>query len=560
MIAIKDKGRCCGCGACAQACPKNCIAMKEDREGFLYPVVDASQCCKCGKCDKVCPIIAADGKAPALPTTFPQPLAIGGKHRDEAIRQASSSGGAFSLFASRIFALGGVVYGAAMKGNRAGHVCAHGEEELSALRGSKYVQSDIGETYNEVKGYLQEDRPVLFSGTPCQTAGLMTFLGKSYDNLYLVDFICHGVPSPKVFAQYLASVEKKADSKVVSFSFREKDKGWQQSGLQMGTRAKLANGTEIRRFPALRDTYMNGFLEDIYLRPSCYQCRFKEIPKWSADITIADFWGIDKVLPNLNDGKGTSLLLIHNAQGKRLFDAVREGFECEECDWKAATAKNPTLVKSAVIPDQREAFFDDLEANGYDAVAKKYLSTPRTFVNKLSRIVEAKTEQVIKKVIVTAAKVIHIEPTQALQDRWTQFFKFCMVGVSNVAVSYSVNVATLFLINLIRPGLKWDYAIANAVAFLVAVYWSFFWNSRKVFHFRAKDKVSRRRALLRSYICYAFTGLVLNNVLSTIWIRGLGISKYVSPLINLVFTIPLNYLTNKKWAFSAKLDRKESIR
>ena len=552
MITINEKGRCCGCGACAQACPSRCIALTEDGEGFLYPVVDASRCCNCGRCEQVCPILNADNGTLHMDGTFDEPRAVGGRHRDEAIRRASSSGGAFSLLANRILAMGGVVYGAAMKDNRVQHICVDSEAGLQALRGSKYVQSDTGNAYGEIRKHLREGRPVLFTGTPCQTAGLVSFLGKPCENLYLIDFICHGTPSPKVFAQYLESIEKKEGSKVVSFSFREKDKGWHESGLQMGTRVRLANGKEIRRFPALRDSYMNGFLEDIYLRPSCYECRFKVIPKQSADITIADFWGIDKVMPQLNDGKGTSLLLIHNAHGMALFDQVKDGFEYETCDWKAATVKNPTLIRSAVEPDLRSTFFDDLEANGYDKTARKYMSTARTFVRKSSRMIGAKLEGTIRKGVAASARLFHIEPTQALQDKLTQFIKFCMVGVTNVAVSYSVNVITLLLLDLIAPGFKYDYIVANTVAFLVAVYWSFYWNSRKVFHFTPKDRKLRRKALLRSYICYGFTGILLNNVLSTIWIKGLGISKYVAPLINLLFTIPINYLTNKKWAFAVK--------
>jgi coenzyme F420-reducing hydrogenase beta subunit/putative flippase GtrA len=552
MIAINDKGRCCGCGACAQACPTHCIEMRQDQEGFLYPMADATRCVDCGKCEQVCPIIRADSPLPDPGTAFEQPLAIGGRHRDEAIRQASSSGGAFSLFADRVFAMGGVVYGAAMRDGRVVHVCATNAAELAALRGSKYVQSVIGDAYSEIEGHLKAGRPVLFTGTPCQTAGLASFLGKPWDNLYLVDFICHGTPSPKIFAEYLASIEAREGSKVVSFSFREKDKGWHESGLQMGTRAKLANGKEIRKYPALRDSYMNGFLEDIYLRPSCYQCRFKVIPKHTADITIADFWGVNRVLPQLNDGRGTSLLLIHNERGKALFDAVSEAFEYQECDWKAATVKNPTLIRPASVPDKRETFFGELEARGYDYVARKYLSTPRTVVSKGSRIIGGKLEKLIQFGVGVTMKVLPVEKTQATRDRLTQFYKFCMVGVSNVAFSYTVNVVSLLLINLVKPGLKYDYIIANTIAFLLSVYWSFFWNSRKVFHLKTRTKAERWKALLRSYLCYGFTGILLNNLLSTLWIEVLGISKYLSPLLNLVFTIPLNYLTNKKWAFAVK--------
>jgi putative flippase GtrA len=238
-----------------------------------------------------------------------------------------------------------------------------------------------------------------------------------------------------------------------------------------------------------------------------------------------------------------------------LFDAVRDGFEYETCDWRAAMAKNPTLVRSATQPPQREAFFEDLEANGYDWLARRYLSTPKTVVRKASRIIGGKLDGLVRGGVGAGMKLFHIKPTETMQDKLTQFVKFCMVGVTNVIVSYSVNVLTLLLVNRIWPGLKYDYVIANTVAFLVAVYWSFYWNSRKVFHFTTKDKALRRRALFRSYLCYGFTGIILNNALSTLWIKGLGISKFISPLLNLLFTIPINYLTNKKWAFATKKDR-----
>lgn len=550
MIKIVDKALCCGCGACAQACPTGCVAMRQDSEGFLYPSVDAERCIACGRCEAVCPILNADRRTPLTKAGREAPAALGGWIRDGAVREASSSGGAFTLFANEILRRGGVVFGAVLEGRAVRHAAARCERELSGMRGSKYVQSAIGDTYRQVKAALAEGRPVLFTGTPCQTAGLTAYLGKRDENLYLVDFICHGVPSPKVFSAYLDSIEHSEGSRITAFSFREKDKGWHASGMQMGTRVKLENGREIRRYPAVRDSYMNGFLEDIYLRPSCYECRFKTIPKWGADITIADFWGINGVLPELNDGRGTSLVLIHGEHGMGLFDAVRNAFNFRECDWRMATVKNPTLLHSAKRQEQRERFFEDFEAHGYDYAARRYMSTGKTAVRKISRMLGHKLESTLDGAVAAAARVLHIRLTDDMRARVLQFFKFCMVGVTNVAVSYLVNIATLFLLGALWPGLKYDYMIANTTAFLVAVYWSFFWNSRKVFHFSTRDKALRRKALLKSYMCYGFSGIIVNNVLSTIWINVLGISKLVAPLLNLLVTIPLNYFTNKKWAFA----------
>ena len=393
MITTNDKTLCCGCGACAQACPTGCIAMKEDEEGFLYPSIDREKCVNCGKCEEVCPILQVDRKKENKEGLFEEPFAVGGWHRDQNVRNASSSGGAFSLFANEILKQGGVVFGAAMNGCVVEHTSAVNEEELAKQRGSKYVQSRIGTAYQQVKKYLEEGRKVLFSGTPCQTAGLVSFLGRKHENLWLVDFICHGVPSPKVFAQYLESLEKKKGSKVTAFSFREKDKGWKPSGLQLGTKITFADGTVLRKYPAFRDTYMNGFLEDLILRPSCYECRFKEVPKWGADFTIADFWGVNQAKPELNDGRGTSLVLINTEQGRKLFKAVKENFHGKKCDWKTATKKNPTLVRPARRPALRDRIFGELEELGYAKVARKRMSTGKTVMHKSFRILKGKVKK-----------------------------------------------------------------------------------------------------------------------------------------------------------------------
>lgn len=549
MIRIDDKARCCGCGGCAQSCPVGCIAMSADGEGFLYPAVDESACVNCGRCEAVCPVLNAEGGAARREGLFDRPRAVGGWNRDEEIRQASSSGGAFTLMAGEILRRGGVVYGAVMNGQRVAHAAAETKAELAAMRGSKYVQSDVGDCYRQAKAQLKAGRPVLFSGTPCQTAGLMDYLGKPYENLYLVDFICHGVPSPRVFAEYLASLERKGGSKIVAFTFRGKEKGWYSKGsrLQMGPQAAFEDGSELHVYPALKDSYINGFLEDLTLRPSCYECRFKGVPRRAADITLADFWGVDEALPEMNDGKGTSLLLIHGQRGMALFDAIKGGLEYRECDWERAAAKNPSLVRSSKRPALRDSLFDELEADGYDKVARRHLSAFRTIARRLAGAAGGILNRVIGAVASVGAKLLGKE---SQREKIEQFIRFCMVGATNVVVAYSTNVATLFLLGAVAPGFKWDYVVANIVAFLVSVYWSFYWNSRKVFHFDTKDKGARRRALLRTYLCYGFTGILLNNLLATLWIRGLGVSKLISPLMNLAITIPINYLTNKKWAFA----------
>ena len=553
MSNISDcRETCCGCGACAQVCPVNCISMESDAEGFLYPAVDENACISCGRCRTVCPVLRTNWENESGVTVFQEPEAYGGYIKDPDILADSSSGGAFTLFAEKIINEGGVVYGAAFdKDNTVSHTAVCDTGELTRLRGSKYVQSDLKRVYTEIRDCLKSGKKVLFVGTPCQTAGLKAFVGDSGNNLYLVDFICHGVPSPGVLKAYIDSLESKEGSRVIGFRFRMKDKGWNSSGLQLGTQISFENGTVIRNYPALKDTYMNGFLEDIVLRRSCYNCSFKTIPKYTADITIADFWGVSKALPSIKNIKGTSLVLIHNDKGRELFDCVKENMEYSRCpDWNDSVKKNQTLLKSANYRTERDDFFHLMHTKGYDYAAKKYFSFGRTFRNKAGRIIWGKFEQVVLAVLKKVFSALKIEFTPKKQESFLQFFKFCLIGVSNACVSYLVNILTLKIISLVAGNVPFDYVIGNIVAFIVAVYWSYCWNSRKVFNIDRSDARFRRKVLIRTYASYAFSGLLLNNVLSTFWIQVLGVSKYVSPLLNLFITVPVNFLTNKYWAYA----------
>ena len=291
-ILIEKKEDCCGCNACVQICPKNCILMKEDEEGFKYPCVDEKGCIECGLCKKVCPIIKSKGQSS---NNNVMPKAIGGWYKNDDVRFKSSSGGAFHLFAEYILNNGGVVYGCTLNESlEAVHIGVETMNELHLLYGSKYVQSDIGNVYKNVKEKLESGRKVLFVGTPCQAAGLKSYLQKDYNNLYTCDFICHGVPSPLVFRKYIDYLEHKYGDKVTGFRFRNKDDGWRPTGQQMGTLVEFKSGNVKKFMPAYKDAYMNGFLDDLYLRPSCYNCQFKKLPKNYADVSIADFWGVKK--------------------------------------------------------------------------------------------------------------------------------------------------------------------------------------------------------------------------------------------------------------------------
>lgn len=516
-----NKQSCVGCGACI-ICPKGCISMEYDEEGFLYPKVKANDCVSCGLCEKVCPVLNAPGKDDASDDDTNKPTVYGGYHKDETVRLDSSSGGIFTLLSEEIINNGGIVFGCGFDENmKAVHMGVEKLDDLYKLRGSKYVQSEIGDTYRQAKEALDSGRQVLFVGTPCQTSGLKGYLGKEYDNLYTCDFICHGVPSPKIFEKYIENLQEKSGAKVTGFRFRNKDTGWNQSGLQQGTLIEFENGEKIRKSPAFKDSYMNGFLSDLTLRPSCYNCAFKAAPHQTADIMIADFWGVDLVDESLNDKKGTSLVILNNEHGKELFDAVKKDFEGHEVEYYPALAKNPTIKRSASKNLFRKGFFKKARNNDFAKLEKGYMSAFFWAFNKIFNIFFS-----------------------------MQFLKFGLVGLTNTVISYTINVLTL--LSLKSFNLKYDYVIANILAFGLSVLWSYNLNSRLVFKAEEGEKRSTGRTLLKTYASYGFSGIVLNNLLSTLWIQVIGISKFISPLLNLIITIPTNFLLNKFWAYTGK--------
>lgn len=369
MIEMK-KNKCYGCGACSSACPESCIQMKEDREGFLYPYVDKERCISCGLCKEVCPSLLEENLKEDKEVV--SPFAVGGFHKDKRILESSSSGGAFTLFANEIIRRGGLVYGCAMDKNlMAVHTGVSSVRDLDKLKKSKYMQSTAGGVFHEIKKVLYEGKEVLFTGTPCECAGLEAFLGKTYNNLYLCDFVCHGVPSRRIFRDWINYQETRYHDKIVDVLFRIKKFGWNSSGLQMGTKTTFLKRVKWR-IPALTDPYMNGFLENICLRPSCYCCLFKG-KRLHSDITMADFWGIKKIDKSFANKNGMSLILLNTQNGKELFRQVKNNFEYKEYDWKRALSHNKSYFESAEQNPKRNNFFADYWERGIAYVIKKYL-------------------------------------------------------------------------------------------------------------------------------------------------------------------------------------------
>ena len=369
---LKKIQNCSGCHACASICPKSCITMKTDKDGFWYPQVNKTDCINCHLCEKVCPILSA------LPVSDKNaPVAYAAYNIDEKTRLESSSGGIFSLLAQKILSDGGVVFGASFNDRfEVEHIAVDPVDDLYKLRGSKYVQSRIGDSYQQAKRFLENGRTVLFTGTPCQIGGLKSFLGKEYDRLYTQDIICHGVPSPMVWQRYVKFREKKAASSTRRTFSRHKKYGWKMFSVQF----EFTNCTEYIQAHSV-DLYMTSFLRNWSLRPSCYDCHFKSLQR-QADITLADFWGIQNVAPEMDDDKGTSLVLIHSEKGERLWDSVAEQMVFRSVSVEQAIQYNSSAVQSVAEPPNRAAFLKAIRKRDFEKTVQKYTRQKKRFTFK----------------------------------------------------------------------------------------------------------------------------------------------------------------------------------
>ncbi len=350
--------------------------MKADAEGFLYPHIDASKCVNCGICQKACPSLnSAEARYPRS--------VYAAMAKDDALRLESSSGGVFSLLANDTLAKGGVVFGAAFDHNdwHVYHRVVEAQEDLKELRGSKYVQSDVDDCYRQVKTYLTEGRSVLFTGTPCQIAGLSKFFalqkGTPLDNLLLVDVVCHAVPSPLVWKKYLENRLATAYNgragglkEIRRISSRRKNCGWKRYSLSLG----FANDKEYLTV-FNDDSFMRGFLAELYNRPSCHNCPSKNLRSGS-DITIGDFWGVSSHIPEMDDDKGTSLVLVNTEKGVQSFSSISTGLNCKVADFDNAVKGNPAIVRPTNPHRNRSGFFRRVLKSDFDSLANRMLQPP----------------------------------------------------------------------------------------------------------------------------------------------------------------------------------------
>ena len=366
MIKITHSENCCGCNACGDACAHQAITFKTDNEGFWYPEIDKQKCTDCGLCEKVCPIINIKE---LKKNDLPQSICYAAEHKNLEVVFDSTSGGLFSALADIMYKNGGYVGGAVFnKDFSVRHYISNDKKDLPRLRSSKYLQSNLEGFYIQVRDLLMNGERILVCGGPCQMAALRAFLRKDYDNLIIADYICRGINSPKVWRKYLDSFEERYGSKVIYCKAKSKEYGWRN----LTQKVILENGKayyETRN----ESNFTKGYLRTgVFCRPSCYDCKFKGYPR-IADITLADFWGIEKVNRSLEKNLGTSLVMVNSKKGRAFFEQVKKRINFVEVPFNSIEAGNRSLNLSVEPPKvDREKFFEDLNKMSFLDLAEKY--------------------------------------------------------------------------------------------------------------------------------------------------------------------------------------------
>lgn len=387
MVDSIEKGKCTGCKMCADICPQGAISFEEDAQGFWYPKIN-EKCVKCGLCLDKCPSL----NKPEVNSTLPKVYSAWSKN--EETRISSTSGGVFWELAYKFLSNGGVVVGCryGKDWRSAEHVLARNVEELTAIKGSKYFQSDTAGIYKEVKNELEKGNKVLFCGTPCHIAAIKSFLGSEDDNLYCMDFICRSINSPKAFKAYIDELEKQYNSKVVEVHLKNKKNGWQSLASQV----RFENGEESIKDKSV-DWWVKGFIyNDLYTRESCYNCQYKVLPRANSDITIGDFWGI-KNQSSADMFKGISVILLNNEKGNRLFGLIQNEVNYASHTIEEVLSGNPALLRNPIKTNKQDAFFDMLNAIPFSAAVRKSIEEPArrkmrkkivNFLKEIKRIVK----------------------------------------------------------------------------------------------------------------------------------------------------------------------------
>lgn len=377
---------CCGCGACAAICPKDAIHMAWNQNGFYYPSVDYKKCVECSLCDKVCPETSQKWrrKEDCIGT-----FAVA--NCNEEIRENSSSGGVFFELAKSIIEKGGIIFGVAWTDwIQAEHIGVETVDELGRIMKSKYVQSNVDKIFRNVKKALIEGRQVLFSGSPCQIAGLKNYLNQDYSNLIMVDYICHGVPSAKTLKKYTEYIEQREDTSVKSYDFRSKKNGWNTLSLEINF---INNQSIVEK--ATDNSYYRAFLSNLSLNTVCGECQYNCLPR-ASDITLGDFWKVNLSHPYYKDDKGVSCVIINSKKGEKLFETVCQNFVYTPSSIEMIRKGNPFVHGHCVLHPRNEKFFQALDTNeAFDNVVRRLLKP--TKIEALREITKYKMNQVAKK-------------------------------------------------------------------------------------------------------------------------------------------------------------------
>jgi acetyltransferase-like isoleucine patch superfamily enzyme/coenzyme F420-reducing hydrogenase beta subunit len=379
MIQIQNKKDCCGCNACGDICAQKAISFKTDIEGFWYPEVDEEECINCGQCKKVCPIInIKDLKK----NDFEKPQCYAAKHKNLEVVFDSTSGGLFSALAEKMYKDGGYVGGAVYNDDfSVRQYISNGKQDIIRLRSSKYQQSDLSGFFVQIRDILKAGEKVLVCGCPCQMTAMRAFLGKDYENLLIADFVCRGINSPMVSKKFRESLETKYGSKIVYQKAKNKEFGWRN----LTAKYRFADGRNVY-ITKDQSLFTRGYLHtNVFCRPSCYDCRFKGFPR-IADITLADFWGIENVDKSMDDDLGTSLVLVNSEKGRLYFGAIQQKIKSVQVSFESILPGNPSLTNSLGPPKvDRKTFFNDLQDNDFDTVANKYFPFQQSWKQRLKK-------------------------------------------------------------------------------------------------------------------------------------------------------------------------------
>ncbi len=382
---------CVGCTACVSKCPKQCLSMKCDKDGFEYPeMTNQEQCINCHMCEKVCPVLkdrVLEQKTPEVFSAFSM---------NEQIRKDSSSGGIFSEFSVAVLLDKGIVYGAAYDETwSVKHVAIDDMNQLNKLRGAKYSESNLNNTFIEIEKHLKNNRRVLFSGTPCQVAGLKAYLHYDYANLFCVDFVCHGVPSPYAWKKYLEERRRidVSDTMPINVNLRSKESGW--SNYSYSYMIEYPNG---KQYLALNsdDLYMKLFCNDYISRLSCENCKFKGYSRVS-DITLGDFWGIWDIDPEMDDNKGTSVVLIQSEKGKRLWEEIKGKIKYKQVTLEQASQYNPSMLVASKAKQNREDVLERIRTGRISSCEELFVQKAPSFSDRVKGKISRVVHSIMKK-------------------------------------------------------------------------------------------------------------------------------------------------------------------